>query len=269
LTIQRILSRGMRTSRPRADRARWLRRLWRLVAVLAFVGTLDDAVLAQQDRWAEERAAMVRTIQAHAALLPKAAMADGISTAILDVMGKAPRHTFVPGRVEGKAYADAPLPIGYGQTISQPFIVALMTHLIWANPDATVLEIGTGSGYQAAVLSPLVKAVCTIEIVPGLGETAARRLKDLGYDNVQTKIGDGYFGWPECGPFDGILVTAAAGHVPPPLVKQLKPGGRMVIPVGSVFGPQFLTLVEKTSGGQITTRQLLPVSFVPLTRESQ
>ena len=269
LTIQRILSRGMRTSRPRADRARWLRRLWRLVAVLAFVSTLDDTVLAQQDRWAEERAAMVRTIQAHAALLPKAAMADGISTAILDVMGKAPRHTFVPGRVEGKAYADAPLPIGYGQTISQPFIVALMTHLIGANPDATVLEIGTGSGYQAAVLSPLVKAVCTIEIVPGLGETAARRLKDLGYDNVQTKIGDGYFGWPECGPFDGILVTAAAGHVPPPLVKQLKPGGRMVIPVGSVFGPQFLTLVQKTSGGQITTRQLLPVSFVPLTRESQ
>jgi protein-L-isoaspartate(D-aspartate) O-methyltransferase len=119
------------------------------------------------------------------------------------------------------------------------------------------------------VLSPLVKTVCTIEIIPALGENAAQRLKDLGYDNVQTKIGDGYFGWPECGPFDGILVTAAAGHVPPPLVKQLKPGGRMVIPVGSVFAPQFLTLVEKTSHGQITTRQLLPVQFVALVRDSQ
>ncbi len=144
-----------------------------------------------------------------------------------------------------------------------------MTHLIEPSPDATVLEIGTGSGYQAAVLSPLVKTVCTIEIVPPLGETAARRLKALSYDNVETKIGDGYFGWPECGPFDGIIVTAAAGHVPPPLVKQLKLGGRMVIPIGTVFGPQFLTLVEKTKDGQIKTRQLLPVRFVPLVRESQ
>ena len=272
LTMQRILSCGTRALAPpvaRAQTARWPGHLSRLVAVLAFVGTLDDAVLAQQDRWAAPRAAMVRTIQAHAALLPEAASTDGISTAVLDVMGKVPRHEFVPERVEGQAYVDAPLPIGYGQTISQPFIVALMTHLVRASPDSRVLEIGTGSGYQAAVLSPLVKTVCTIEIIPGLGETAARRLKDLGYDNVQTKIGDGYFGWPECGPFDGILVTAAAGHVPPPLVKQLKPGGRMVIPVGSVFGPQFLTLVEKTGGGQITTRQLLPVRFVPLTQGSQ
>jgi len=240
-----------------------------IVAVLAFADAHDDAVLAQQDRWAEPRAAMVRTIQAHAALLPEAASTDGISTAVLDIMGKVPRHEFVPKEMEREAYADTPLPIGYGQTISQPFIVALMTHLIRASPHSTVLEIGTGSGYHAAVLSPLVKTVCTIEIIPRLGETAARRLKHLGYDNVQTKIGDGYFGWPECGPFDGILVTAAAGHVPPPLVKQLKPGGRMVIPVGSVFGPQFLTLVEKTGGGLITTRQLLPVQFVPLARDSQ
>jgi protein-L-isoaspartate(D-aspartate) O-methyltransferase len=248
---------------------RSLGHLWCLVAVLAFAGIFDDVVVAQQDPWAEARGAMVRTIQAHAALLPEAASTNGLSAKVLDVMGKVPRHEFVPERVEGQAYADAPLPIGYGQTISQPFIVALMTHLIRTSPDSTMLEIGTGSGYQAAVLSPLVKTVCTIEIIPGLGETAARRLKDLGYDNVQTRIGDGYFGWPECGPFDGILVTAAAGHVPPPLVKQLKPGGRMVIPVGSVFGPQFLTLVEKTAGGQITTRQLLPVQFVPLARDSQ
>jgi protein-L-isoaspartate(D-aspartate) O-methyltransferase len=243
-------------------------RFWRFVAALALASTFEGAVLAQQDPWTGPRAAMVRTIEAHAALLPKAASTDGLSAAVLDVMGQVPRHEFVPERVKGQAYADAPLPIGYGQTISQPFIVALMTHLIRARSDSTVLEIGTGSGYQAAVLSPLVKTVCTIEIIPGLGETAARRLQDLGYDNVQTKIGDGYFGWPECGPFDGILVTAAAGHVPPPLVQQLKPGGRMVIPVGSVFGPQFLTLVEKTGGGQITTRQLLPVQFVPLARDS-
>ena len=211
---------------------RSLGHLWCLVAVLAFAGTFDDVVVAQQDPWAEARGAMVRTIQAHAALLPEAASTNGLSAKVLDVMGKVPRHEFVPERVEGQAYADAPLPIGNGQTISQPFIVALMTHLIRASPESTMLEIGTGSGYQAAVLSPLVKTVCTIEIIPGLGKTAARRLKDLGYDNVQTRIGDGYFGWPECGPFDGILVTAAAGHVPPPLVKQLKPGGRMVIPVG-------------------------------------
>jgi protein-L-isoaspartate(D-aspartate) O-methyltransferase len=248
---------------------RSLGRLWCLVVVLAFAGTFDDVVLAQQDPWAEPRATMVRTIQAHADLLPETVSTEGLSAKVLDVMGKVPRHEFVPESVERQAYADAPLPIGYGQTISQPFIVALMTHLIGANSDSTVLEIGTGSGYQAAVLSPLVKTVCTIEIIPGLGETAAQRIKDLGYNNVQTKIGDGYFGWPECGPFDGILVTAAAGHVPPPLVKQLKPGGRMVIPVGTVFGPQFLTLVEKTGGGQITTRQLLPVQFVPLARDSQ
>jgi protein-L-isoaspartate(D-aspartate) O-methyltransferase len=248
---------------------RSLGHLWRLVAGLALTSTFHGAALAQQDPWAEPRASMVRTIEAHAALLPESASTDGISEAVLDVMGRVPRHKFVPKPVEDQAYMDGPLPIGHGQTISQPFIVALMTHLIRASPEATVLEIGTGSGYQAAVLSPLVQTVCTIEIIPALGETAARRLKALDYNNVQTRIGDGYFGWPECGPFDGILVTAAAGHVPPPLVKQLKPGGRMVIPIGTVFGPQFLTLIEKTKDGQVTTRQLLPVQFVPLVREPQ
>ena len=240
-----------------------------LVAVLAFVGSANNTVRAEEDRWALARAAMVDTIQAHAASLPQSVTGRGISPAVLDVMGKVPRHRFVPEQAQRQAYADMPLSIGFGQTISQPFIVALMSHLVGARPESTVLEIGTGSGYQAAVLSPLAKTVCTIEIIPGLGETAARRLRDLGHANVQAKVGDGYFGWPECGPFDGILVTAAAGHVPPPLVQQLKPGGRMVIPVGTVFGPQFLTLVEKTTAGQVTSRQILPVRFVPLTRETQ
>ncbi len=141
-----------------------------------------------------------------------------------------------------------------------------MTELLDVGPEATVLEIGTGSGYQAAVLSPLVTEVCSMEIIAPLGESAAERLAALGYDNVRARIGDGYMGWPDCGPFDGITVTAAAGHVPPPLVQQLKPGGRMVIPVGDVYGPQYLTLVEKDAAGRVTSRQLLPVRFVPLTR---
>jgi protein-L-isoaspartate(D-aspartate) O-methyltransferase len=240
-----------------------------LVAVLAFVGAIQNPTRAEEDRTAPARAAMVSTIQGYAASLPQSVAAQGISPLVLDVMGKVPRHRFVPERSQGQAYSDAPLPIGHGQTISQPFIVALMSHLVRATPESTVLEIGTGSGYQAAVLSPLAKTVCTIEIIPQLGDTANRVLRDLGYRNVQTRIGDGYFGWPECGPFDGILVTAAAGHVPPPLVTQLKPGGRMVIPVGTAFGPQFLTLVEKTSDGRVTSRQVLPVRFVPLTGKGQ
>lgn len=239
------------------------------MAVLAFAGVVGNAVRAEEGRWAQARAAMVSTIQGHAASLPHSVNGRGISADVLVVMGKVPRHRFVPEQVQRHAYADMPLAIGHGQTISQPFIVALMSHLAGARPESTVLEIGTGSGYQAAVLSPLAQTVCTIEIIPELGETAGRRLKDLGYGNVQTRISDGYFGWPECGPFDGILVTAAAGHVPPPLVQQLKPGGRMVIPVGTAFGPQFLTLVEKTAAGQVTSRQILPVRFVPLTRGPQ
>jgi len=155
------------------------------------------------------------------------------------------------------------VPIGFGQTISQPFIVALMTDLLDVEPGDVVLEIGTGSGYQAAVLSPLVARVCSIEIIPGLGAPAAER---LGYDNVRVRVADGYNGWPECGPFDAIVVTAAADHVPPPLVSQLKPGGRMVIPVGGIFATQYLTLVEKSAAGEVRARQLLPVQFVPLTR---
>ena len=192
---------------------------------------------------------------------------DGISERILEVLGEVPRHEFVPRESWAEAYANHPLPIGYGQTISQPYIVALMTDLVDPERTDVVLEIGTGSGYQAAVLAKLVDKVYSIEIIEPLAEQAAARLARLGYGNITTKLGDGYYGWEEQAPFDAIVVTAAASHVPPPLIEQLKPGGRMVIPVGGRFLVQYLLLVEKTEAGEIVTRQITAVRFVPLTGE--
>lgn len=189
--------------------------------------------------------------------------------AVLKAMRTVPRHRFVPERQVDRAYGDFPLPIGYGQTISQPYIVALMTELLKPKADGIALEIGTGSGYQAAILAQVVKKVYTIEIVKPLADSAAQRVADLGYANIETKHGDGYFGWPEHGPFDAIIVTAAASHIPPPLIEQLKPGGRMVIPVGSPFGNQYLFLIEKAKDGSVTQRNVLPVRFVPLTRSEE
>ncbi len=186
---------------------------------------------------------------------------------VIETMAKVPRHRFVPERLRDYAYANRPLPIGHSQTISQPYIVALMTDLLELNKDDIALEIGTGSGYQAAVLAELVKKVYTIEIIEPLGNAATRRLATLGYDNITTKIDDGYYGWEEHAPFDAVIVTAAAGSIPPPLVQQLKPGGRMMIPVGSAFLTQQLMLVEKDAAGKVKTRQILPVRFVPLTRK--
>jgi len=164
------------------------------------------------------------------------------------------------------AYRDGPLPIGQGQTISQPYIVALMTHLAAVKSDDTVLEVGTGSGYQAAILARLVRKVCTVEIIPPLAEAAATVLKELGHDNVSVRIGDGYHGWPECGPFDAVIVTAAIGHVPPPLIEQLKVGGRLVMPLGSTPAGQQLTVVEKIAPSETRRRSIIPVAFVPFTR---
>jgi protein-L-isoaspartate(D-aspartate) O-methyltransferase len=186
--------------------------------------------------------------------------------AVLDAMRTVPRHEFVAESQRDNAYADSPLPIGHGQTISQPYIVALMTELLGVDEDDVVLEIGTGSGYQAAVLAEIVKKVYTIEIVEPLAKSATARLSELDYTNVQTKHGDGYFGWKEHAPFDGIVVTAAASHIPPPLVEQLKPGARMVIPVGPPFGNQQLFVLEKKPDGSVTQRSVLAVRFVPLTR---
>jgi protein-L-isoaspartate(D-aspartate) O-methyltransferase len=237
-----------------------------LALCAALVVALPGAPPALKDEYAAPRAEMVEVIEDHAESV--AHILDGaLDAAVLEVMRQVPRHAFVPERARDRAYADRPLPIGYGQTISQPFIVALMTHLLAVEPGDAVLEIGTGSGYQAAVLSPMAGRVCTIEIIPELGRSAAERLQRLGFDKVRTRVGDGYYGWEECGPFDGIMVTAAAGHVPPPLIRQLKPGGRMVIPVGGPFVTQQLVLVEKAGDGQLTTRQLIPVRFVPLTRQ--
>jgi protein-L-isoaspartate(D-aspartate) O-methyltransferase len=184
---------------------------------------------------------------------------------VLAVMATVPRHRFVPASQLRHAYANRPLAIGHGQTISQPYIVALMTTLAQPQRDDTVLEIGTGSGYQAAVLAGLAGHVYSIEIIEPLGAQATRRLRALGYDNVTTRIGDGYYGWPKAGPFDAIVVTAAAASVPPPLIRQLKPGGRMVIPVGGAFFTQTLMLVQKDAAGRVHSRQILPVRFVPLT----
>lgn len=185
----------------------------------------------------------------------------------LNAMRAVQRHMFVPDALTSRAYDDSPLPIGYGQTISQPFIVAYMTSIIDPKPEYKVLEIGCGSGYQAAVLAEIVSHVYTIEIVPELGQRAKKLLSDLEYKNITVKTADGYYGWEEHGPFDAIVVTAAAEFIPPPLIAQLKDGGKMIIPVGSPFLTQNLILVEKKNG-KTTTLNLMPVRFVPFTRSS-
>ena len=183
----------------------------------------------------------------------------------LAALGNVPRHQFVAKDLEALAYADRPLPIGYGQTISQPYIVAYMTEKLDLKPDHRILEIGTGSGYQAAVLASIVAEVYTIEIIGELAAQARERFQEMGYQNINLRQGDGYRGWEEAQPFDGIIVTAAAAHIPPPLIEQLKDGGKMIIPVGPSWGVQKLLLVTKEKG-KTRTRSLLPVRFVPFTR---
>lgn len=230
-----------------------------LVALL-----LAAASPAESDRFAGARAQMVAEVRSLAAT---AGVPDKrrLAPAVLEALGRVPRHLFVPAVMRPFAYGDGPLPIGQGQTISAPYIVALMTDLLEPDPDDVMLEVGTGSGYQAAVLSGLVRRVHSIEIVEPLARQAARRLADLGYRNVEVRAGDGYAGWPDAAPFDGIIVTAGADHVPKPLIAQLKPGGRMVIPVGP-SGDQQLLLIEKRRDGSLRRRTVIPVAFVPFTR---
>lgn len=224
--------------------------MWtRFILLFLVAGTLDED-------FTREREAMVRD------QIQRRGIEDA---ATLSALSSVPRHLFVPAGLRDDAYDDTPLPIGYGQTISQPYIVAYMTELVRPSRDMKVLEVGTGSGYQAAVLAAIVDSVFTIEIVKELAGPARDRLRSLGYSNAVVRYGDGYDGWGEKGPFDAILVTAAADHIPPPLVRQLKEGGRMVLPVGSPFMVQTLMLVEK-EGGKVSTTSLIPVRFVPLTR---
>ncbi|XKE44864.1 protein-L-isoaspartate(D-aspartate) O-methyltransferase [Halomonas organivorans] len=208
------------------------------------------------DAWAGAREAMVRD---HI-------VARGLDDpAVLAAMRRVPRHRFAPEVAPRRAYRDEPQPIGHGQTISQPYIVALMTARLGLEPDDRVLEVGTGSGYQAAILAEIVREVVTLEIIPALAVQAAERLEALGYTNVTLLQGDGYYGDPARAPFDAVIVTAGARHVPPPLVAQLRPGGRMVIPVGQMLWVQNLLLLEKEADGEIRTRNLASVRFVPLT----
>jgi protein-L-isoaspartate(D-aspartate) O-methyltransferase len=227
--------------------------------------TLAAAPPAVAQDFASERRRMVEDITALVRETRAEIGKSAFDERVMSVLARVPRHQFVPADQVTAAYRNRPLPIGHGQTISQPYIVALMTDLVRAEPDHKVLEVGTGSGYQAAVMAHLAKVVYTIEIVEPLGLQAAQRLSTLGYTNVQVRVGDGYNGWEEHAPFDTILVTAAASHIPPPLLRQLKAGGRMVIPVGAAFMVQQLMLVEKHLDGTVSTRQILPVAFVPLT----
>jgi len=242
--------------------------LWRPAALLCLIPAVAlflraDPACGEDDFTINLRQDMVRNQVSH----PPDYREPVQDPSVLEAMLSVRRHLFVRPSDRGRAYGDHPLPIGYGQTISQPYIVALMTEMLKVEPEHRVLEVGAGSGYQAAVLAHLVDEVYTVEIIEPLGEQAEERLGSLGYDNVHVKIADGYFGWPEHAPYDRIIVTCAAGLVPPPLIRQLKPGGRMCIPVGGQYSIQYLTIVEKAEDGRITMRKVLPVRFVPLTRK--
>lgn len=236
-----------------------------LAPIFAIFGLALLAYAQSDASYAEQRYEMVRT-QLTRAIFGRTPVKD---ERVLEAMRTVPRHEFVPESVRADAYKDTPLPIGSGQTISQPYIVGFMTEALQPKPDDVVLEIGTGSGYQAAVLAELVKQVYSIEIVEDLGERAKADLERLDVDNVEVRIGDGYRGWPEHAPFDGIIVTAAPDHIPPALVGQLKVGGRMVIPVGPEERTQKLLVLEKLEDGTVSELELMLVRFVPFTGEAQ
>jgi len=234
-----------------------------IIAIIMLMMCTGSGVAKENKTTAQQQ--MIQTIEHDVALTSIATGRLHLNKKVLDAMSTVPRHKFVPSSRIKYAYENRPLPIGHGQTISQPYIVALMTDLLDIKEGDKVLEIGTGSGYQAAILAELTRSVYSIEIIEPLGKKAAQQLNELGYSFIQTRIGDGYYGWKEAAPFDRIIVTAAADHVPPPLIEQLSPRGRMVIPVGGHFMTQQLMVVEKSKDGKVRSRQILPVAFVPLT----
>jgi protein-L-isoaspartate(D-aspartate) O-methyltransferase len=214
--------------------------------------------------WAAQRARLVAEVDAMYAETRRETGLAAMSPSVRGALGRVERHRLVPPGEASRAYRNHPLPIGNGQTISQPYIVALSSDLLGLDSKSTVLEVGTGSGYQAAVLAEVVSKVYSIELIDSLGRSAQKRLEELGYGNIEIRIGDGYKGWPEKAPFDGIVVTAAAPHVPQALVEQLKPGGRMVIPVGGEMQAQYLKVLVKRADGGVDEKRVLPVRFVPL-----
>ena len=226
-----------------------------------------NVALSVNDPTEKARMELVKIIEEDVRQTSRELNKSELDPRVMKAIANVPRHEFVPETEKNNAYKNQPLPIGHGQTISQPYIVAIMSDMLNLKPHSKVLELGTGSGYQAAILGELAGEVYTIEIVEPLGKLAKERLQRLGYDNITTKVGDGYYGWQEHAPFDAIIVTAAASHIPPPLVKQLKPGGRMVVPVGSRFMTQQLLVVDKRDDGKVVSRQVLPVVFVPVTGE--
>jgi len=236
-----------------------------LLPLLLVLALTAPPASAGDPPYSAERQEMIAEIEADVKMTSERIGKRSLNPQTMKAMGKVPRHEFVSDQLKKHAYENRPLPIGYGQTISQPYIVALMTDLAEVEKGDVVLEVGTGSGYQAAVLAECGAQVYSIEIIEELAKSAEQRLARLGYSLVEVRSGDGYYGWEEHAPFDAIIVTAAASHVPPPLVKQLKPDGRMICPVGGPFMTQHLMLVEKKEDSKIITRQVLPVLFVPLT----
>ncbi|MCC7461631.1 MAG: protein-L-isoaspartate(D-aspartate) O-methyltransferase [Gammaproteobacteria bacterium] len=236
------------------------------IGTLGFALVAAGAVAAQLS-YEAQRTALVHTIDAQVRATRSHTGRARLDARVRTAIGRVPRHEFVPESLRAYAYDNRPLPIGAGQTVSQPYIVALMTELADLRPDARVLEIGTGSGYQAAVLAEIAAHVHTIEIIEMLGQRARHTLERLGYRNVTVRIGDGYRGWPDAAPFDAILVTAAPETVPQPLIEQLKVGGRLVIPVGPQERVQSLQVIEKRPDGTVSRTSVLPVQFVPLTRD--
>lgn len=238
--------------------------LHRLGLVAALLGLSAGQALAETTNRATERADMLRVLQLEVLMISPETGIQEIDPRVLEVMGNVPRHAFVPEELQEFAYRNHPLPVGHEQNIAAPLLVALMTHLIEPKAEDVVFETGTGAGYHAAVLAELVEQVYSVEVIEPLAERAEALLKELGYDNVAVRAADGYYGWPEQGPYDAILIKEAIDHVPTPLLNQLKRGGRMVMPLGPDRGPQYLTLITKGEDGTVQEQRILPVRFSPL-----